>query len=61
MSGDLHTFWAKLEEDIESELEPGSFSLDGRADPLELVVLALNQTGATGVGAAVINEPRESG
>ena len=52
-------WWTPLEED-ESELEPGSFSLDGRADPLELVVLALNQTGASGVGAVVIKEPRET-
>jgi hypothetical protein len=48
------------DEQIESQSGPGSFSLDGRAGPLELVVLALNQTGATGVGAVAIDdEPRE--
>ncbi len=41
------------DEQIESQPGSGSFSVDGRADPLELVVLALNQTGATGVGLVV--------
>jgi hypothetical protein len=38
---------------------PGSFVLEGRLDPLELVVHALNETGATGVGAVLVDEDQE--
>jgi len=48
-----------VEERVETP-KPGCFVLDGRLDPLELVVHALNETGATGVGAVLVDEPGES-
>jgi hypothetical protein len=42
-----------------SPLEDDEGIETGRAGPLELVVLALNQTGATGVGSVAIDETRE--
>jgi hypothetical protein len=35
----------------------GNFSLDGRADVLELIVHALNATDADAVGDVVVHEP----
>jgi hypothetical protein len=37
----------------------GSFSLDGRADPLELIVHALNESGADAVGDVVVHESQD--
>ncbi len=45
-----------VEERVETP-KPGCFVLDGRLDPLELVVHALNATGATGVGDVLVDEP----
>ncbi len=46
-----------FEEERVEKPKPGCFVLDGRLDPLELVVHALNATGATGVGDVLVDEP----
>jgi hypothetical protein len=35
--------------------QPGMVSLAGRVDPLELIRLALDETGATGVGRVLLD------
>jgi hypothetical protein len=48
-----------LTEDENPKPGGGSFVLSGCADPLELIVHALNATGADAVGGVVVNEPQD--
>jgi hypothetical protein len=48
-----------LTEDENPKPAGGSFSLAGRVDALELIVHALNATGADAVGDVVVHEPQD--